>query len=295
MKKKLICCLIVLALCLSVFAGCASTFGEDDLIKAIKNLEVDLRKVTQTPETYSLPNKLGVADGVTDLRGNPAIIYLKWKLEGSYLVSLTDNGDTTTVNVPTSRDSDIPYTLKVTLVNKQGKQYLNSEKDPYTAIFYRVVPSGSGSQGGTGGNGGTGGSGNTGGNTGDGSEKVNTVTLNLASQGYSNKDTVSTITLSGITFTFGAGENSYNNTPTFYDDSARMYMKNTLTVSGANISKIVFTFGSGDPGANAITSDVGTFSTDTWTGTSNAITFIFGANASNGHRRLATVTVTFSD
>ena len=152
MKKRLICCLIVLALCLSVFAGCATSFDNDTLFVTIQNIERDLLKVTNTPDAYELSNTVETYDA----KGNEATIYVKWKIEGSTLITLTANGDKTTVNVPANRDSNIPYTLRATLVDKNGKAYLDEEKQPYTAKVDRIAPAGTGGTGGntddTGGN-----------------------------------------------------------------------------------------------------------------------------------------------
>ena len=49
-----------------------------------------------------------------------------------------------------------------------------------------------------------------------------------------------------------------------------------------------FTYGSGD-GSNAITTDVGEFDVNTWTGTSNSV--IFTTGGTSGHRRVASVKV----
>ena len=151
MKKRLICCLIVLALCLSIFAACATRFDGDTLYITIQNIERDLLKVTSTPDAYELPNTWNTYDA----KGNDATIYIKWKIEDCNLIDLTNNGDTTTVNIPTNRASNIPYTLRATLVSKNGKEYLNSDKEPYTAKVNRTAPAGTGSSGG--GSGGIGG------------------------------------------------------------------------------------------------------------------------------------------
>lgn len=76
-----------------------------------------------------------------------------------------------------------------------------------------------------------------------------------------------------------------------YGTAIRSYGGNTFIVSSTKIiTKIEFTFGE-DDGTNAITSDVGTFSVDTWTGSSNSVTFTIGGET--GHRRIKTVKVTY--
>ena len=148
MKKKLISCLIILALCVSVFAGCARTnFGEEDLAKALKNLEAEMKLITgTTPSSYNVPNKLGEEYYITDADGNPATIYVEWKVEGSEDVTLKDNGDTTTVVIPANRTSAILYSLKATLVDENGKAYTNSNDETYTATFVCNAPVSSGGQ-----------------------------------------------------------------------------------------------------------------------------------------------------
>ncbi|MBQ9462980.1 MAG: Ig-like domain-containing protein [Bacteroidales bacterium] len=72
----------------------------------------------------------------------------------------------------------------------------------------------------------------------------------------------------------------------------RSYAGNSFVVKSSSntISQIVFVYGSGD-GTNAITSDVGSFATDTWTGSASEIAFAVGGE--NGHRRIKSITVSY--
>ena len=82
--------------------------------------------------------------------------------------------------------------------------------------------------------------------------------------------------------------------PQYYTNgsSVRWYARNTMTVASTKtISKIVLTFGSSD-GSNAITTDVGSYSNGTWTGSSSSVLFTVGGTS--GNRRLSAVTVTYS-
>ena len=84
-----------------------------------------------------------------------------------------------------------------------------------------------------------------------------------------------------------------NTPPSYYTGgtSVRMYAKNTLTVNCTQtITSIVITFGSSD-GSNAITTDVGTYSNGTWSGSSNSVVFTEGG--SSGNRRIAAISVTY--
>lgn len=121
-----------------------------------------------------------------------------------------------------------------------------------------------------------------------------TASFNFSELGYSNGDEVTTVTASGITLTFDKGTNS--NVPKYYTtgSAVRVYGGGTMTVSSSSsytITGITLTFGSGD-GSNAITTDVGTYSSDSWSGSASSVVFTVGGTS--GHRRIASVTVTYS-
>ena len=121
----------------------------------------------------------------------------------------------------------------------------------------------------------------------------NEVTLDFTNQGYEDKAEVTSLTIDGVTITFDKGTN--NIAPKYYDNGAaiRVYGDNTFTISSSKaITKIVFTFDSGE-GSNAITSNVGTFTTGTWEGNSSSI--VFTVDGTKGHRRLQSIVVTFAD
>ncbi len=115
----------------------------------------------------------------------------------------------------------------------------------------------------------------------------------FSDQGYTNGDEVTTYVGTDFSVTFDKGTG--NNTPKYYNTGAaiRIYGGGTFTVSSSTktISKIELGFGSGD-GTNAITTDVVTFNTDTWTG--NASSVVFTVGGTSGHRRLASIAVTYA-
>lgn len=79
----------------------------------------------------------------------------------------------------------------------------------------------------------------------------------------------------------------------YYDTGTaiRSYGGDQFTVASSNvITKIELTFGSGD-GSNTITTNVGSFDTDTWTGSALSVTFTVGG--SSGHRRIKKIKVTY--
>ena len=119
-----------------------------------------------------------------------------------------------------------------------------------------------------------------------------TVTFDSTTQGYTNAQDVTNANVNGVSFTFSKGSN--NNGPKYYTTGTaiRLYGGNTMTVKveGAKITTIELGFGS-DDGTNAISTNVGTFTSPTWTGDAESVTFTIGGTS--GHRRIKTVTVTY--
>ena len=74
--------------------------------------------------------------------------------------------------------------------------------------------------------------------------------------------------------------------------AVRAYAKNTFTVTATSgsdpITSIFITFGSSD-GSNVISTDVGTYSNGSWTGSERSVTFTIGGNS--GNRRIAGIEV----
>ena len=117
------------------------------------------------------------------------------------------------------------------------------------------------------------------------------VTIDFTKKGYTNGQEVATVEQDGITVKFDKGSNS--NTPKYYNTgtAVRVYGGGNMIVSSANtITSIALTFGSGD-GSNAITTDVGTYSNKTWTGSSTAVKFTVGG--ASGHKRIKSMVVTY--
>ena len=116
-------------------------------------------------------------------------------------------------------------------------------------------------------------------------------TVDFSQQGYENGSAVSSYTGTGFSVSFAAGTNS--NAPKYYSsgDAIRCYGGNKFTVtSTSNITKVVITFGSSD-GSNAISTNVNSYSSGTWEGTSKSITFTIGGTS--GNRRIQKLSVTY--
>lgn len=117
-------------------------------------------------------------------------------------------------------------------------------------------------------------------------------TITFSQKGYSNGQVVSSVSGTDFTITFSKGSNSTS--PAYYSSGSaiRVYGGNTFTVASSTktIKKIELTFGSND-GTNAITTDVGTYSSGTWTGSASSVAFTVGGTS--GNRRLAAVAVTY--
>lgn len=118
-----------------------------------------------------------------------------------------------------------------------------------------------------------------------------TVTFDASKQGYTNAQTITDVTITdGISVTFTKGTAS----PAYYTSGTaiRCYAKGSFTITSTigDITKIVFTYGSSD-GANAISTNVGTFDKNTWTGSESSVKFTIGGTT--GNRRIKTITVTY--
>lgn len=118
-------------------------------------------------------------------------------------------------------------------------------------------------------------------------------TVTFSDQGYSNQAVVSTYV--GTDFVIGFDKGSNSNAPKYYTSGTaiRAYGGKTMTVQSntKTITEIVLTFGTSD-GSNAISTDVGTYSNGTWTGSASTVVFTIGGTS--GNRRLAGVAVTYA-
>lgn len=116
--------------------------------------------------------------------------------------------------------------------------------------------------------------------------------VTFSGQGYTNGQEISSYAGTNFSITFDKGTNS--NAPKYYNTGTaiRVYGGNTFTVSSSyDITSIVLTFSSGE-GTNEITTNVGSYSEGTWTGSAKSVVFTIGGTT--GHRRLATVKVVYS-
>ena len=115
-----------------------------------------------------------------------------------------------------------------------------------------------------------------------------TVTFVSKDHSYANgAEVTSAIVDSNISLAFASGSKYYNT-----GEGIRVYGGKYFTVSSstATITKITLTFGSGD-GSNAISADCGTFTSPTWTGSSNSVKFSLAGTS--GHRRIAKIAITY--
>ena len=119
------------------------------------------------------------------------------------------------------------------------------------------------------------------------------ITWTASAQGYANQQAITNVDFdSNVSATFNKGTNS--NAPKYYTSGTaiRCYGGNYFTISSeSTLTSIVISFGSSD-GSNAITTDVGTYSSGTWTGSTNSVTFTIGGTF--GNRRIAGFTITYS-
>lgn len=117
--------------------------------------------------------------------------------------------------------------------------------------------------------------------------------IDMTAQGYANQQEVTSVKAEPIIVDFNKGTNS--NTPKYYTSgtAVRVYGGGYFTVSSEKtIVKIVVTFGSSD-GSNAITTDCGSYSNGTWTGSASSVKFSIGGTS--GNRRIQKLTITYQD
>ena len=120
------------------------------------------------------------------------------------------------------------------------------------------------------------------------------INWSAADQGYGNGDVIASVVFDdNVSAAFYKGSN--NNAPKYYTTGSaiRCYGGNyfTITTTTGNLTEIAITFASGE-GSNAITTDVGTYSNGTWTGSASSVTFTIGGTT--GHRRVAAFAITYS-
>ena len=126
------------------------------------------------------------------------------------------------------------------------------------------------------------------------------VTWTSSEQNYANATVLETVALdSKINAVFDKGTNG--TAPKYYDTgtAVRMYGGNTLTIKGGKvaITKVELTFSTGE-GTNEITTDKGTYADGAWTpamGEDNTNNVKFTVGGTSGHRRVATIKVTYVD
>ena len=117
------------------------------------------------------------------------------------------------------------------------------------------------------------------------------VIIDFSTLGLENESEIVGLEVDGIVIDGSVGNNSYGNTPKFYesDNTARVYVDNTLTISGANMTSIEFVF---ERGADLLSAEPGTYSseTSTWTGESDSVTF-----TSAGTVRIEKIAITLAE
>ena len=112
--------------------------------------------------------------------------------------------------------------------------------------------------------------------------------VTFSKQGYTNGQEVTSFSKTNFSVSFDGGSKYYDT-----GSAIRVYGGKSFTVTSnltEKLASVVLEFGSGE-GSNAITTDSDTYSSGTWTGSANSVTFSVGG--SSGHRRIAKITVTF--
>lgn len=118
--------------------------------------------------------------------------------------------------------------------------------------------------------------------------------IDFSTQGYDDATAIANATIdNNVSVAFNKGSNS--NAPKYYTSGTaiRCYGGNYFTVSTTvgNITSIALTFGSSD-GSNTITTNVGSYSDGSWSGSATSVKFTIGGTS--GNRRLKGISVTYS-
>lgn len=112
-------------------------------------------------------------------------------------------------------------------------------------------------------------------------------TFEFANMGLENAEEIVNLTQNDITISGALGSNTNKLTPKYYtsDKTLRMYVGNTLTISGGTIKSISFVF---ERGGNLLSSNVGSYTNEVWTGENDSIVF-----TSSGSLRIEKIIVTY--
>ena len=111
--------------------------------------------------------------------------------------------------------------------------------------------------------------------------------VDFSAQGYTNGEGVTSYVGTAFSVSFASGSKYYDT-----GTAVRVYAGKTFTVSSnssTNITGITLTFGTGD-NSNTISTNVGTYSAGTWSGSATSITFTVGGT--KDHRRIKGIEVT---
>lgn len=132
-KKVLISLLLVLILSVSVALVACHKVDAEVLEDILFELQDTYPKTTTTNESFK--RSVEMVHFTDD--GKMIEVRIKWTVEGSNLVSVSDvdADNNVTVNIPAVRDSEIKYTLVGTLTNEKGKEFTRKDKTTYTAKF----------------------------------------------------------------------------------------------------------------------------------------------------------------
>lgn len=121
-----------------------------------------------------------------------------------------------------------------------------------------------------------------------------TTSIDFSTKGYANAAAVTEVKIDdNVTAIFSQGTGT--NAPKYYTTgtAVRCYGGNKVTISapGKTITNIKLYFSSGE-GNNAITANVGSFVSPTWTGSSESVVLTIGGTT--GHRRISKIDVTYN-
>ena len=109
--------------------------SSDALLEILQKIQQDHPQSTYTNEDYTLTRLYAV----TTQESGATVVYAKWTVTNSAVVTVREGADGTTIILPSERNADVSYTLKVTLTDKNGVEFTDADGKSYSAEFSHIA------------------------------------------------------------------------------------------------------------------------------------------------------------
>ena len=107
----------------------------DPFLELLKKIQAEHPQQTYTNENYTLTRLYAV--NTQDL--GAIIVCAKWTVVSSTGVTVIESANRTTISIPSERNTDLSYTLKVTLTDASGVAFTNADDEVYSAEFSHIA------------------------------------------------------------------------------------------------------------------------------------------------------------